>query len=406
MKLDLLFELHAPQPWGKPHPYGQREAEQRTYFSALEQVKLADKVGFGTAWFVEHHFREGRSHCPAPEVVIGALSQVTENIRLGFGVTLTPHPFRHPVLNAERIATADLVSRGRVEWGTGRSTLLERISFGVKDEDSRAQWKEAIEIIVKAWDQEHLAVDTPFVKFPALPRGDWEPPRTITPKPYQDPHPPCWVACVSEESVDLAAQHGLGMLSLTIMFPVDDLAGRITRYREKVKNAVPLTKFVNNKVAPYTLVHCAPNMTKAEQDYDVWASVAHWYTSVLEFIIQWELPPMSDEETMRRFPLLESSRNGTFDPRHFAEQDMIIVGEVDECTEKIERYQRVGCDAILCYMEFGRLPHESIMTSIDLLGTHVIPKLEKEARSFAVDGRAGSEPKATEPAGKKADSGS
>ena len=85
---------------------------------------------------------------------------------------------------------------------------------------------------------------------------------------------------------------------------------------------------------------------------------------------------------------------------------MIIVGEVDECTEKIERYQRVGCDAILCYMEFGHLPHESIMTSIDLLGTHVIPKLEKEARSFAVDGRAGSEPKATEPAGKKADSGS
>jgi alkanesulfonate monooxygenase SsuD/methylene tetrahydromethanopterin reductase-like flavin-dependent oxidoreductase (luciferase family) len=71
LKLDLLYELHAPKPWGKPHPYGQREAEQKTYFEALEQVKLADRVGFGTAWFVEHHFREGRSHCPAPEVVNG-----------------------------------------------------------------------------------------------------------------------------------------------------------------------------------------------------------------------------------------------------------------------------------------------------------------------------------------------
>jgi alkanesulfonate monooxygenase SsuD/methylene tetrahydromethanopterin reductase-like flavin-dependent oxidoreductase (luciferase family) len=152
---------------------------------------------------------------------------------------------------------------------------------------------------------------------------------------------------------------------------------------------VPLTKFVNNKVAPYTLVHCAPDMAQAEKDYDVWASVAHWYTSVLEFIIQWELPPMSDEAIMERFPLLESARNGTFDPRRFAEQDMIIVGEVDECTEKIERYQRVGCDAILCYMEFGYLPHDSIMTTIELLGTNVIPKLEKNARSFAVDGRAG-----------------
>src|SRR5262249_10643960 len=147
VKLDLLYELQAPRPWSQPHPYGQRQAERQTYFDVLEQIKLADRAGFGTAWFVEHHFREGQSHCPAPEVVIGARRQVTHNIRLGFGVTLTPHPFRHPVLNAERIATADLLTRGRVEWGTGRSTPLERIAFGVKDEESRAQWQEAIEII-------------------------------------------------------------------------------------------------------------------------------------------------------------------------------------------------------------------------------------------------------------------
>ena len=113
MKLDLLYELHAPKPWGKPHPYGQREAEQKTYFEALEQVKLADRLGFGTAWFVEHHFREGRSHCPAPEVVIGALSQVTENIRLGFGVTLMPHPFTPPM---------------RVAGSCGRAVLRPRCS--------------------------------------------------------------------------------------------------------------------------------------------------------------------------------------------------------------------------------------------------------------------------------------
>jgi alkanesulfonate monooxygenase SsuD/methylene tetrahydromethanopterin reductase-like flavin-dependent oxidoreductase (luciferase family) len=388
MKLDLLYELHSVKPWGKPHPYGQREAEQKTYFDALEQVKLADKVGFGTAWFVEHHFREPTSHCPAPEVVIGALSQVTTNIRLGFGVTLTPHPFRHPVLNAERIATADLLSRGRVEWGTGRSTPMERIAFGARDEDTRAQWKEAIEIIVKAWGDEHLAVETPYLKFPALPRGDWEPPRTITPKPFQDPHPPCWVACVSEDSVDMAANNGLGMLSLTLVRPVDELAQRIKRYRELIKDAKPLTKFVNNKVVPYTLVHCAPDMDKAQEEYNVWGSVAWWYTVRIDFAIQWELPPMSEDQLREHFPMRDSARDGTFDPRHFAEEDQIIVGDVEECREKIERYQRIGCDAIACYMEFGGLPHESIMTSIELLGTKIIPQLEKEAKSFAVDGRA------------------
>ena len=78
MKLDLLYEIDAPRPWEEgPHPWGQRAREQRAYREMLEQVKLADEVGFNVAWFVEHHFREGRSHCPAPEVVIGALTQAT-----------------------------------------------------------------------------------------------------------------------------------------------------------------------------------------------------------------------------------------------------------------------------------------------------------------------------------------
>lgn len=377
MKVDLLYELQAPLPYSKPFPYGQREAEQHAYFTALDQVQLADKVGFGTAWFVEHHFRLGRSHCPAPEVVLGALSQVTKNIRLGFGVTLTPHGFRSPVLNAERIATVDLISKGRVEWGTGRSTPMERISLGVKDEESRAQWKEAIEAIVQMWENERFTYDSEFLKFPALPRGDWEPKRAITPKPYQDPHPPCWLACSSEESVDLAAKLGLGMLSLTIQVPVDTLAERIKRYREISKTATPLTRVHNTRIAPYTLVGCYQDLNAADTKWSVWDSVAEWYTKLLDFIIEWELPPMTPEQLDERFPLLEQARTGTFDPKVFSDQDMIIVGNVDECTEKFERYQRIGCDAVLAYMQFGQLPHDAIMESIELIGTKIIPQLDK-----------------------------
>ena len=101
MKLDLLYEIDAPKPWDKPHPYGQREAEQRAYREAIEQIKLGDSLGFNTIWAVEHHFREGRSHCPAPETLLGALSQITEQIRLGFGVTLTPFGFTPPQRIAE-----------------------------------------------------------------------------------------------------------------------------------------------------------------------------------------------------------------------------------------------------------------------------------------------------------------
>ena len=129
MKLDVLYEVDAPKPWGREHPYGQRDAERRAYREAIEQIRLADKVGFNTIWAVEHHFREGRSHCPAPEVLLGHLAGVTEQIGLGFGVTLTPFGFTPPQRIAEKVAAVDIVSGGRVQWGTGRSTPMEQIGL-------------------------------------------------------------------------------------------------------------------------------------------------------------------------------------------------------------------------------------------------------------------------------------
>src|ERR1700731_906639 len=139
MELDLLYEIEQPKPWPEKAPYGQKAVEQAAYREAIEQIKLADRIGFHTSWHVEHHFREGRSHSPAPEVLLGALSQVTEQIRLGFGVTLTPPPFTPPMRVAEKVATADILSKGRVEWGTGRSTPMEQTAFGVDRQGSRGQ---------------------------------------------------------------------------------------------------------------------------------------------------------------------------------------------------------------------------------------------------------------------------
>src|ERR1700751_3934227 len=157
VKLDLLYEIDVPRPWpDKPHPYGQREAEQEAYYEAIEQIRLADGLGFHTSWHVEHHFREGRSHSPAPEGIIGALSQCTENLRPGVGVTLMPHPFTPPMRVAEKVATADILSNGRIEWGTGRSTPMEPIAFGVDREKSREQWQEAIEAVVGMWESEYF----------------------------------------------------------------------------------------------------------------------------------------------------------------------------------------------------------------------------------------------------------
>src|SRR5262249_42749561 len=135
VKLDLLYEI---QPRVGPEyasfPEGQKLSQQVAYRQAIEQIQLADKLGFNTIWLVEHHFREGLSVSPSPEALLGGLALTTENIRLGFGVVLTPFGFVHPARIAEKVATVDILSHGRVEWGTGRSTPMERAVFGVPDD--------------------------------------------------------------------------------------------------------------------------------------------------------------------------------------------------------------------------------------------------------------------------------
>jgi alkanesulfonate monooxygenase SsuD/methylene tetrahydromethanopterin reductase-like flavin-dependent oxidoreductase (luciferase family) len=368
MKLDLLYEIDVPKPWPGPHPYGQREAEQRAYAEAIEQIKLADRLGFHCTWHVEHHFREGRSHSPAPEVIIGALSQVTENLRLGFGVTLMPHAFTPPMRVAEKVATADVLSHGRIEWGTGRSTPMEQTAFGVPREESRDQWEEAIRAVVQMWGDEYFEFHGKYLDFPR---------RMVTPKPYQDPHPPCWMAATSDGSAAVAGKLGLGLMSLSIMQPVERLATQIEQYRSAASDPEPITRVTTNKVAAYTLVHCGDTMAQCEAD-GIWDATWWWYQNLAEFTLEWEFPHFSQEERDRMFPMLKGRLDGSFDPRYFNEADMIIVGDPDQCLAKMRKYAALGVDQLLCYVQFGHLEHDSVMRTIELLGTEIIPTLERE----------------------------
>ncbi len=374
MRLDLLYEFQPKvKPWVLPHPYGQRDAEQRTYAEGIEQIQLADRLGFNTVWVVEHHFREGRSASPCSEAILGGLALSTTNIKLGFGVTLMPFGFIHPARVAEKVATVDILSKGRVEWGTGRSTPMEQAAFGVPtDESSRQQWREAIEIVVAMWEQERFSYESPNFSFPE---------RVQTPKPFQDPHPPVWQAAAGDPSAVSAGRSGLGLLSMAITRPVADTAETVRVYREAQRQAeaegvAPLTRVRNNRVGTYTLVHCCDDLDQAA-DYGLWSSVEWWYRHLAEFTLEWELPNLPKEEQEVFFPLLKLSSENPIDIKMYQDQDMIIVGTPEMCLEKILRYEAAGVDQLLCYMQFGSLPHESVLRSIELLGTQVIPELER-----------------------------
>jgi len=370
MELGLLYEFDVPKPWAGDHPWGQRTAERAVYRDCIEQIVLADQQGFHTVWCVEHHFRENRSHMPCNEAVLGALSQITKNIRLGFGVTLSPHEFVHPARLAEKVATVDLLSRGRVEWGIGRSTPMEQTAFGVDRARSKEKQRAAARTVVGMWEEEYYEEHSEFLDFPK---------RMVTPKPYQYPHPPVWMAANAPSGAQIAGEDGLGLLCFSIMQPLHELKPMIDVYREAQKRAKPLTRMITNKVGTYTLVHCADTRAVFEQNR-VWESMWWWYKGLAEFMLQWEFAHLSDEEKDEIFPLLEKRARGDFDITEFDREDMVVVGTPDECIEKFLKYDEAGVDQVLCYLNFGYLPQDAILRSIELLGTYVIPELKRRGR--------------------------
>src|SRR5258708_4335699 len=148
MKLGVFYEHQLPQPW-------EEGSERKLFNDALDQIELADRLGFDHMWEVEHHFLEEYSHSSAPEVFLGAVSQRTKNITLGHGIVLLPPDYNHPARVAERIATLDLVSGGRVEFGTGESSAeLELGGFRIPRADKREMWQESLGAYARMFRQE------------------------------------------------------------------------------------------------------------------------------------------------------------------------------------------------------------------------------------------------------------
>ena len=301
MKLDLLYEIDAPKPWEGRAPL--RAAGGR---AALPTKRPSSRSswptpsGFHTTWHVEHHFREGRSHSPAPEVILGALAQATEHLRLGFGVTLMPHPFTPPMRVAEKVATADILSGGRVEWGTGRSTPMEQTAFGVPKEESRASGRRPSTPSSRCGSPSTSSTTA----------STWTSPRRmVTPKPFQDPHPPCWMAATTDGSADVAG-HPRSRPAVALHPQAARPAGPASRpSTARPPQPQPLTRVTTNKVAAYTLVHCADTMAEAEAN-GIWDSVWWWYQNLAEFMLEWEFPHFSEEEQDGDVPAAQQARLG------------------------------------------------------------------------------------------------
>src|SRR5437016_2428675 len=249
MRFGIFYEHQLPRPW-------EDGAELRLFQEALDQVELADRVGIDYAWEVEHHFLEEYSHSSAPEVFLAAASQRSKRIRLGHGIVLMPPAYNPPAGVAERLATLDLVSGGRVDWGTGESaSRAELEGFGIDPNERRAMWRETVEQVA------NMMVMDPYPGF----SGKYfsMPVRNVLPKPVQKPHPPIWVACSNRETIHLAAQLGIGALTFAFIDPSEARHWVADYYETFKRECVPIGHAVNPNIAMVTGFSCHADAAEA-----------------------------------------------------------------------------------------------------------------------------------------------
>ena len=373
MKFGIFYEHQLPRPWND-------DSERQLIADALEQIEFADSLGIDYAWEVEHHFLEEYSHSSAPEVFLAAASQRTKRIRLGHGIVQTPPRFNHPARVAERLAMLDLVSGGRVDFGTGESSSEAELGgFLIDPVDKREMWEEGLRVALRCMSEE------PFSGHSG--KHLTMPPRNVVPKPVQKPHPPVWVACSRRDTIRLAAQHGMGALAFAFIDP-EEARHWIGEYYELLANeAVPIGDAVNANIACVTTFMCHPDEETAlargiEGANFFGYSLAHYY------VFGRHQPAVTDvwgEYQDRR------AQHG-YDPQAVAaaaaneerlgakavEEGVSgirgAVGTPDQVREYLRRYEEYGVDQVIFCAQAGKNRHEDIMESLELFGRDVLPE--------------------------------
>ena len=397
MKFGILYETQ--------RPYKDNDLDWNSlYKETLDQCELADQMGFDNLWFVEHHFLMGFSGSPCPEVLFGALSQRTKNIRIGFGVSILPS--HHPIHIAERVAMVDQLTDGRVEFGTGRSNAYEQVGQGIAPRETRERWDEALTMLPQMWQSDEFSWEGKHWNVPA---------RKILPGIYQKPHPRMYLACTQTESFRLAAQKGIGVLS-SASYAVDILAEHVKVYRDAITDAEPVGAFINNFWGNNVHSFCGKDDQAAKElaaesmktffgpDKPYIQGRINAYEELLE---AWGGVPddlnadfsrwlrQSDDAHKQQAaeaglsldagPGAARAAIAQLDANVLSDRGVIIAGNPESCIKTIQMYEDIGVDQVMMIMQTETISHDQVMESIELFGKEVIPAFSKAETPVAGD---------------------
>lgn len=338
------------------------------YEEMIEEVTLADRLGFSCWGTSEQHFSPPRFTVAAPEVLYAAVARHTKNIKLRIMCSVLLK-WNHPILVAERIATLDIVSKGRAELATARSNNLTTLAaFGVDPAETRTQWEDSMAVIVKIFANDFLEHDGPVWKIPRC---------EIVPRCVQQPHPPLMVAASSAQSHQIAGERGIGVLSFESYFGFDYLKECLDAYAEGLKAGTNIAPRRTEHAGLYVAsAFCAET---AREAVDIARDVSLGY---FDFIVDLYAPlgkTTSYEYLDKRIVNL-LGRRGDMDFL-LTETPSVMVGTPDDFIRRLRELERMGLDEVL--LRIDGVPHADIMRSIELIGREVIPAVARPSELVA-----------------------
>jgi len=347
MEFGLFTEFQCPPGMG----------EAAAFDESMAQMRAAEELGFDAVWLAEIHFQKDRSVLSAPLVVAGALATATRRVKIGIAVQVLP--LSHPLRLAEDVATVDQLSRGRLEFGVGRSGLPGHYQgFNIAYTESRERFLETLEILLKAWTHERFSHAGKYWEFHDV---------CAMPKPYQKPHPPLRVAATTEETYPLVGRMGYPVFVAARTIPIPDLARHLVGYHEGWRAAGHPGR---GEVGLSIPVYVAETDRQARDEAE--ASTMHFFRAIARALRRSD--GASTETAEAREGRAERLAEISYDE---ALRERAVYGSPESVTDRLlELRETLDYSSLSVWMNAGgQIPHERVIRSMRLFTERVAPRL-------------------------------
>ncbi len=385
MRFSIIYEAQTDSP--------SREDDVRMFRDLVEQVRLAEALDFDVIWAVEHTALTMYAHMSAPETFLAYVAGMTERIGIGHGVICLPPKMNHPVKVAERCATLDILSNGRLHVGFGKGgTEQEAGTFGYAKADLPPMIDEAMRLVPRFWTEDVVEHHGEFIDLP---------PRPIHPKPLQQPHPPLYMACTQMATLADAGSRGIGALVLGFGGP-EQVAEKNRVYREAFAQRDPAAQ-VGGRPTEHLAALCpaivlddgleARRIGLRGQRFFM-ESISHWASAgktPLPDPASWpdDLLTTTGDGTQ----VIEAAVGSERFSVDFADPSLALLnpnhgyGTVEDCIGYVTRLIAAGADEILFLIQMGTVPQWAQLETIRQIGEHVIPYFRSGAGREVLDRR-------------------